>query len=49
MRPNITITIPTPYLPIDPRLVVLVGADLVAAEQYRLYQATDRPTEKIAA
>ncbi|HGE6484087.1 TPA: phage major capsid protein, P2 family [Klebsiella variicola] len=33
----------------DPRLVVLVGADLVAAEQYRLYQATDRPTEKIAA
>lgn len=33
----------------DPRLVVLVGADLVAAEQYRLYQAADRPTEKIAA
>lgn len=30
----------------DPRLVVLVGADLVAAEQYRLYQAADRPTEK---
>lgn len=33
----------------DPRLVVLVGADLVTAEQYRLYQAADRPTEKIAA
>ncbi|EDR7571773.1 phage major capsid protein, P2 family [Salmonella enterica subsp. enterica serovar Newport] len=33
----------------DPRLVVLVGADLVAAEQYRLYQKADRPTEKIAA
>ncbi|PWD64931.1 MULTISPECIES: phage major capsid protein, P2 family [Pectobacterium] len=33
----------------DPRLVVLVGADLVAAEQYRLFQKADRPTEKIAA
>lgn len=33
----------------DPRLVVLVGADLVAAEQYRLYQGADKPTEKIAA
>ncbi|ETS32979.1 phage major capsid protein, P2 family [Photorhabdus temperata] len=33
----------------DPRLMVLVGADLVAAEQYRLYQAADKPTEKIAA
>ncbi|WP_447885174.1 phage major capsid protein, P2 family [Serratia fonticola] len=33
----------------DPRLIVLVGADLVAAEQHRLYQAADRPTEKIAA
>jgi len=33
----------------DPRLVVLVGSDLVAAEQYRLYQAADRPSEKIAA
>jgi P2 family phage major capsid protein len=33
----------------DPRLVVHVGADLVAAEQYRLYQAADKPTEKIAA
>ncbi|OJB87238.1 phage major capsid protein, P2 family [Yersinia ruckeri] len=33
----------------DPRLVVMVGADLVAAEQYRLYQKADRPTEKIAA
>lgn len=33
----------------DPRLTVMVGADLVAAEQYRLYQAADRPTEKIAA
>lgn len=33
----------------DPRLVVLVGADLVGAEQHRLYQKADRPTEKIAA
>jgi P2 family phage major capsid protein len=33
----------------DPRLTVMVGADLVAAEQHRLYQAADRPTEKIAA
>ncbi|SFC49440.1 phage major capsid protein, P2 family [Pragia fontium] len=33
----------------DPRLSVMVGADLVAAEQHRLYQAADRPTEKIAA
>ncbi len=33
----------------DPRLVVLVGNELVAAEQSRLYNAADRPTEKIAA
>lgn len=33
----------------DPRLVVFVGADLVSAEQYRLYQSADKPTEKIAA
>lgn len=33
----------------DPRLIVLVGADLVAAEQYRLYQGADKPSEKIAA
>lgn len=33
----------------DPRLVVMVGADLVSAEQYRLYQRADKPTEKIAA
>lgn len=33
----------------DPRLVVLVGAELVAAEQYRLLQKADKPTEKIAA
>lgn len=33
----------------DPRLVVLVGSDLVAAEQYRLFNKADRPTEKIAA
>ncbi len=33
----------------DPRLRVLVGADLVAAEQFRLYGAADKPTEKIAA
>ncbi|HAT5576876.1 phage major capsid protein, P2 family [Proteus mirabilis] len=33
----------------DPRLVVMVGPDLVSAEQYRLYQSADKPTEKIAA
>lgn len=33
----------------DPRLVVLVGADLVAAEQYRLYQEAITPTENLAA
>ncbi|MDM3632682.1 phage major capsid protein, P2 family [Proteus mirabilis] len=33
----------------DPRLVVMVGPDLVSAEQYRLYQGADKPTEKIAA
>lgn len=33
----------------DPRLIVLAGADLVAAEQFRLYQGADKPTEKIAA
>lgn len=33
----------------DPRLTVLAGADLIASEQYRLYQKADTPTEKIAA
>lgn len=33
----------------DPRLTIMVGADLVAAEQFRLYQRADTPTEKIAA
>lgn len=33
----------------DPRLVVLVGSDLVAAEQYRLYQEAYTPTENLAA
>ena len=33
----------------DPRLVVLVGADLIAAEQYRLYQEAITPTENLAA
>lgn len=33
----------------DPRLVVLVGSDLVASESFRLYQKADTPTEKIAA
>lgn len=33
----------------DPRLVVLVGSDLVAAEQYRLYQEAITPTENLAA
>ena len=30
----------------DPRLVVLVGADLVAAESARLYDSADSPSEK---
>lgn len=33
----------------DPSLVFLVGADLVAAEEVRLYNAEDRPSENIAA
>ncbi|CUY72965.1 phage major capsid protein%2C P2 family [Serratia marcescens] len=33
----------------DPRLTIMVGADLVAAEQFRLYGKADKPTEKIAA
>ncbi|OIN09088.1 phage major capsid protein, P2 family [Oceanisphaera psychrotolerans] len=33
----------------DPRLTVLVGADLVAAAQGRLYSQADKPTEQIAA
>ncbi len=33
----------------DPGLIVLCGSDLVAAEEFRLYQAADKPTEKNAA
>lgn len=33
----------------DPRLTVLVGADLVAAAQARLYSEANKPTEQIAA
>lgn len=33
----------------DPRLTVLVGADLVAAAQGRLYQEADKPSEQILA
>ncbi|WP_145507685.1 phage major capsid protein, P2 family [Yersinia hibernica] len=33
----------------DPSLVLLIGADLVAAEQFRLFQAAGKPTENIAA
>ncbi|WP_429134261.1 phage major capsid protein, P2 family [Aeromonas hydrophila] len=33
----------------DPRLVVLVGTDLVAAAQAKLYSEADKPTEQIAA
>ncbi|HEI9850086.1 phage major capsid protein, P2 family [Serratia ureilytica] len=33
----------------DPSLIVLCGSDLVAAEEFRLYQAADKPTEKNAA
>ncbi|WED29036.1 phage major capsid protein, P2 family [Vibrio sp. DW001] len=33
----------------DPDLVILVGSDLVAAEQHRLLEAADKPTEHKAA
>ncbi|WP_427192612.1 phage major capsid protein, P2 family [Serratia marcescens] len=33
----------------DPSLVLLIGADLVAAEQFRLFQEAGKPTENIAA
>lgn len=33
----------------DSDLVLLIGADLVAAEQFRLFQEADKPTENIAA
>lgn len=33
----------------DPALVLLIGADLVAAEQFRLFQEAGKPTENIAA
>ncbi|WP_370550916.1 phage major capsid protein, P2 family [Edwardsiella tarda] len=33
----------------DPRLVVLVGADLIAAESLRLFNKEDKPSEQVAA
>ena len=41
------------HLPIecrnDPEIVILVGSDLLAAEQFRLYGKADTPTENLAA
>lgn len=41
------------HLPIecrnDPDIVILVGSDLLAREQYRLYSKADTPTENLAA
>ena len=41
------------HLPIecrnDPEVVILVGSDLLAAEQFRLYGKADTPTENLAA
>ncbi|AJJ57990.1 phage major capsid protein, P2 family [Yersinia pseudotuberculosis] len=33
----------------EPDLVLLIGSDLIAAEQFRLFQAAGKPTENIAA
>lgn len=33
----------------DPGLVLLIGSDLIAAEQFRLFQEAGKPTENIAA
>lgn len=33
----------------DPALVLLIGSDLIAAEQFRLFQEAGKPTENIAA
>lgn len=41
-------TIPAPFRN-SPDLVFLIGADLIAAEQFRLFQAAGTPTENIAA
>lgn len=40
--------LPTKYQD-DPGLIILVGADLVAAEEVRLYNQEDKPTENVAA
>ena len=41
------------YLPVecrnDPNIVILVGSDLLAREQFRLYSKADTPTENLAA
>ncbi|ENP2075034.1 P2 family phage major capsid protein [Klebsiella michiganensis] len=41
-------TIP-PQFQQEPDLVLLIGNDLIAAEQFRLFQEADKPTENIAA
>lgn len=41
-------TIPAPFRN-HPDLVFLIGSDLIAAEQFRLFQAAGTPTENIAA
>ncbi|PVZ87915.1 phage major capsid protein, P2 family [Serratia sp. S1B] len=45
---TISTTIPQQFQN-DPSLVLLIGSDLVAAEQFRLFQAAGKPTENIAA
>ncbi|ALX92725.1 capsid protein [Serratia fonticola] len=44
----ISTTIPTQFQN-DPALVLLIGSDLIAAEQFRLFQEAGKPTENIAA
>lgn len=44
----ISTTIPAQFQS-DPSIVLLVGHDLVAAEQFRLFQEAGKPTENIAA
>lgn len=44
----ISTTIPTQFQN-EPNLVLQIGADLIAAEQFRLFQEADKPTENMAA
>lgn len=48
MGSDLVRSLPTKYQD-DPSLVILVGADLVAAEEVRLYNQEDKPTENVAA